>query len=208
MQETKDWTGGKTAVYKVIGASNYAVDKEREEDDYYATDPAAIDKLLGLVELRQNVWECACGGGHLSERLKDYGFCVKSTDLKDRGYGESGVDFLKVDRKPIDGYLAIVTNPPYKYATEFVYKALELLEDGDMCCMFLKLTFLEGKARRKLFEQYPPEKVLVFSERIACAKSSDFDRLKKLKANGRSAVAYAWFVWRKGYTGKPTIEWI
>ena len=41
----KDWTGNKNSIYKTLGASNYT-DKERENNDYYATDPIAIDVLL------------------------------------------------------------------------------------------------------------------------------------------------------------------
>ena len=72
--------------------------------------------------------------------------------------------------------------------------------------MFLKLTFLEGKARyRELFSKHPPKIIYVFSERVLCAKNGEFE---KMKAGGGSAVAYAWYVWEKGYQGKTTIEWI
>lgn len=49
------------------------------------------------------------------------------------------------------------------------------------------------------------DKVLVFSERVLCAKNGDFEGMKQ---GGGSAVAYAWFVWQKGYNGNTTIEWI
>ena len=71
--------------------------------------------------------------------------------------------------------------------------------------MFLKLQFLEGKARRALFEKYPPKCVYVASGRLLCAKNGDFE---KMKSGGGSAVAYAWFVWQKGYTGETVIRWI
>lgn len=200
----KDWTGNGNSIYKTIGATNHT-DKEREQDDFYATDPIAIDKLMDAVIIHDNVWECACGQGHLSERMKTYNKNVVSTDLKDRGYGTAGVDFLDMIARPVQSPCAIVTNPPYKYAKEFVEHAIKLLDNGDMCCMFLKLTFLEGKARKKLFQKYPPQKVLVFSERVLCAKNADFEGMKE---GGGSAVAYAWFVWEKGYTGKTVIEWI
>lgn len=35
----------------------------RQEDDYYATPPRAIDDLLSKISLNKNIWECACGGG-------------------------------------------------------------------------------------------------------------------------------------------------
>lgn len=96
----------------------------------------------------------------------------------------------------------ILTNPPYKYAKEFILKALELLKDGSKCYMFLKLTFLEGKARyQEIFSKYPPKRVLVFSERVKCAKNGEFKK-------EASAVAYGWFIWEKGYKGKCEVDWI
>ena len=82
---------------------------------------------------------------------------------------------------------------------------MECLADGGKCAMLLKLTFLEGQRRRKLFEAYPPKTVYVFSERLLCAKNGDFE---KMRANGGSAIAYAWFVWEKGWEGETKIKWI
>lgn len=70
---------------------------------------------------------------------------------------------------------------------------------------FLKLTFLEGKARKKLFEKYPPKVVYVSSSRLQCAKNGDFETYKK---SGGTAIAFAWFVWEKGYKGDTIIKWI
>jgi hypothetical protein len=205
--QSLDWDGNMNSIWKTIGASNHT-DNEREADDYYATDPIAIDKLLTVEEPNLFIWECACGGGHLSERLSEKGYVVYSTDIKDRGYVKQNyvTDFLKGTTKPFATKFDILTNPPYKYAKEFVLKALELLRDGCKCYMFLKLTFLEGQARyRELFSQYPPKKVYVFSERVMCAKNAEF---QKMKNGGGSAVAYGWYVWEKGYKGSTTIEWI
>lgn len=55
-----------------------------------------------------------------------------------------------------DDEFDIITNPPYKFAREFVEKALEVVADGQKVAMFLKLTFLEGQARRELFRRCPP----------------------------------------------------
>ena len=66
--------------------------------------------------------------------------------------------FLAIDNLEWDGN--IVTNPPYKYAQEFVEKALSIIPEGKKVAMFLKLTFLEGKARRALFRSTPPHSCL------------------------------------------------
>lgn len=51
----------KSAMWKIIGASNHT-DEERQTDDYYATDPIAVDKLLAVEQPNHRIWECACGG--------------------------------------------------------------------------------------------------------------------------------------------------
>lgn len=189
----KDWTGNKSSVYKIIASSNHS-ESEREENDYYATDPKCLEMLLKYETFIPYVWECAVGGGHLAEVLKNKGYDVLCSDIVDRGYPNTDiVDFLKVKKEDIktDFSRDIITNPPYKYAKEFVEHALNISMGGTKIAMFLKLTFLEGPARRKLFEKYPPEKIYVFSQRVLCAKNGDFDNTKS------SAVAYAWFIWQK-----------
>lgn len=196
----KDWTGNSNSIYKTLGASNHT-DKERENDDYYATEPKATELLLSLEKFSPNIWECACGGGHMAKVLKENGYEVKATDLIYRGYGEGNIDFLKCIA-PFEG--DIITNPPYKYATEFIYKALELIPAGNKVAMFLKIQFLEGKKRKKLFEKYPPKTIYVSSSRLLCAKNALFE---EMIAGGGSAVAYAWYIWEKGYNGDTIIKW-
>lgn len=86
-------------------------------------------------------------------------------------------------------------------AERFIRKALDTVTDGRKVCMFLKLTFLESKSRKQLFEQYPPKTIWVSSSRISCAKNGDFDKYPS------SAVAYAWYIWEKGYTGETVVKW-
>ena len=202
----KDWTGDGNSIWKTLGASNHT-DEEREQDDFYATDPDAVDKLLMVESPNRRIWECAAGAGHLAKRLKAYGYDVYATDIKESDYPLGAVqDFLKAERLDfITGRYDILTNPPYKYAKEFVRKSLELVPDGCKCYMFLKLQFLEGVARyNEIFQNIPPQSVYVFKKRVLCAKNGEFERMRK----AGSAVAYAWFVWEKGYNGKTVLGWI
>ena len=185
-------------IYTTLGASNHT-SKERQLEDYYAT-PGYITKLLCKEEQFSGViWEPACGGGHMAEALKECGYEVISSDLYDRGYGESNIDFLQ---QSIMRGQHIITNPPYIYAQQFVEKSLSLLPNGGKAAFFLKLTFLEGQKRREFFKKYPPKTIYVSSSRVMCVKDGDFS------IKGSSAIAYAWFVWEKGFTGAPIIKWI
>lgn len=194
---------GNNKVFTTIGVSRVE-GHQREENDFYATDPIAIDKLLTVEKPYSIIWECACGMGHLSKRLAENGYLVLSTDLFNRGYEgqQKQIDFLKAEKPSFE--CDILTNPPYKYATEFFLKALNLIEKGRKVYMFLKLTFLEGKTRYKeIFSKTPPKNVYVFSERINCARGGG-----ELSKYSHSAICYAWFVWEKGYEGKTEVSWI
>ena len=149
----KNWTGTSRSVFVCNGATGHGL-SEREKNDFYATDPIAIKLLLEKETFNKDIWECACGAGHLSEPLKENGYNVLSTDLIDRGYGDGCIDFLKYDGKWNGD---IITNPPYKYAKEFVQKALDIIPTGNKVAMFLKLTFLESYGRKELFDNDPPK---------------------------------------------------
>lgn len=194
----KDWTGTPKAMFKVLGASNHC-EHERQEDDFYATEPRAVELLCDLERFDPNIWEPCCGQGHISEVLKHRGYNVRSSDLIGRGYGEGGVDFLSESITSFDG--SIVTNPPYKFAQQITEKALAIVPAGRKVAMFLKLLFLEGKGRRKLFAECPPVRIWVSSSRLKCAMNGRFDEM------GGSAVAYAWYIWEKGYKGDTVVKW-
>ena len=195
--KSKDWVGNGNSIYKTLGASNHT-DEDRQEDDYYATHPSAAKMLLDLERFSNNIWECSCGQGHLSKVFQEAGYNVKSTDLVDRGFGEAGIDFLNAEGE-WDG--DIITNPPYKFALEFIEKALSIVTNGNKVGMFLKLQFLEGKGRKNFFIENPPKTVYVSSSRIVCAKNGEFDLVSG------SAVAYAWYIWEKGYKGTTELKW-
>lgn len=196
---SKDWTGNEKTAFVQLGANTYSKE-ERQVNDFYATDPKAVEKLLEVETFNKNIWESACGEGNISEVLKQNNYNVYSTDLIDRGYQDELVDFLCTDKK-FNG--DIITNPPYKYTTEFVLKSLESIPFDNKVAMLLKLTHLEGKERyKKIYSIYPPKTIYVFSGRTRCAKNNDFNTYKS------SAVAYAWFVWKKGFIGCSELKWI
>ena len=201
MTTNQDWTGDSQSIYRILGASNHST-KDRQQHDYYATEPKAVELLLAEETFAPTIWECACGEGHLSKVLEKAGYSVISTDFVYRGFGYPlSVDFLS---DKAEGCFSgdIITNPPYKFALEFVEQALKVVMPHSKVAMFLKLTFLEGQRRKDFFKANPPKTIYVSSSRLICAKNGDFNKYDS------SAVAYAWFVWEKGYSGDPVIKWI
>ena len=173
-----DWTGNGNSIFKTLGASNHTAE-ERQREDYYATDPIAAELLCNVEQFSPVIWECACGEGHLAKVFEKKGYKVRSSDLIDRGYGEV-FDFLSLENQQWDG--DIITNPPYKYALEFIYKALQIIPAGRKVAMFLKVQFLEGKERRQLFNNCPPPYRLCV---ILANSLREEWRLRQIQGNGR-----------------------
>lgn len=197
----KDWTGNNIACYANLGASNHSMG-DREERDFYATAPLAVRGLMELEKFDKNIWEPACGLNHITNILIENGYNVRFSDIVDRSAEQNIEIYDFLSNKDIwEG--DIITNPPYKYASEFVEKALETVTEGHKVAMFLKLSFLETKKRYELFQKYPIKKIYVASNRLGCAKNGEFDG----KDNIASAVCYCWFIWEKGYRGETTIDW-
>ena len=194
----------------IMGARNGAKTK-RDDNDFYATNPEAIKLFLERIskdkdfKLHSNIWECACGQGHISETLKKYNYNVNSTDLINRGYGTPYTDFLKIEKSmlaPFEKSCDILTNPPFKHALNFIYKSIELLSEGYYSCFFLKLNFLESKNRKILFENYPPKFIYIYSSRQQCALNANFEEY-----NARTHP-YCWIIWQKGFKDETITRWI
>ena len=126
--------------FTTLGASAHA-DGEREENDFYATDPKALEVFLEQTGIElENVWECACGEGHLAKVLEAKGLLGKASDLIDRGYGETGVNFYWLSEFWQGD---ILTNPPYGDAMKFCQHALDCVDDGRKVVMLMRIQFLE-----------------------------------------------------------------
>ena len=181
--------------------SGTSTTRDRVENDYYATPQESTFKLLEVEDFKGNILEPCCGEGHISEVLKQEGYKVFSNDLIDRGYGESFKDFLNDNFETYDN---IITNPPFKYAKEFIEKSLEITTGK--VAMFCKIQLLEGVSRKEMFESTPLKTVYVFTKRQNPLRNGS-----PVDENGKkwaSTMCFAWFVWEHGYEGKPNIEWL
>lgn len=141
-----------------MGARNGAK-QERDKLDFYATHPQAVRLFLNSaindgLKLNSTIWECACGNGHISEVLKEYGFNVVNSDIIKRAYNCAELDFLNAtidDRVRLcPNGCDIMTNPPFKNAVDFVRKGLELLRGGGFLDFVFKISLFRGGGTSKI----------------------------------------------------------
>lgn len=185
--------------------------EQRGDRDFYATDPKATAHLFGVlkrvgIKLPYLVIEPSVGMGHIAKILQYMGHAVYCYDIVDRGFPGTYVCDWKQVVRPTAEPLGIVMNPPYSEALEHMTHALDMLHDGEICCALLRLQFLETIKRKVFFEKYPPRYVAVFSFRIKCNKNNDDSFMGGKESH--SAIAFAWYIWQKGYTGNPELLWI
>jgi hypothetical protein len=172
----------------------------RETHDFYPTWPAATRALLAVERFEGAIWEPACGDGAISRELLAAGYAVTSTDLIDRGYGEGGRDFL-MEWAPIAPN--IITNPPFRWAVEFVDRALQLTTGK--VALFLRLAFLEGIGRGAWFPTTPLARVHVMSRRVPIQRGR---LMQSNSGEGAGVIAFAWFVWDHGHRGAPALGFL
>ena len=177
--------------------SGVAVDHEnREKDDFYPTQPEAVEALLAVERFDGGIWEPACGDGAISRVLQAAGHEVVSSDLVDRGFGEPRIDFLMEYKSRAPN---IVTNPPFKMVAPFIRQALHL--STGKVAFLLRLACLEGTERRVIYDNSPIARVHVFSKRLTMSRGG-------IATESSGMLAFAWFVWDHAHTGKPTLGWI
>jgi hypothetical protein len=167
--------------------------------DLYNTPPVAVEALLRVEKLPRGLWEPAAGRGPIVNVLRAAGHKVLASDIFD--YGDpthfAGYDFLAETELP-DGVEGIVTNPPFKWAEEFVAHALNLCP---LVIMLLRLAFLESERRRRILEGRGLARVHVFRKRLPMMHRDDWTGRK-----ANSGMAFAWFVWDRNYNGPTVID--
>lgn len=127
----------------------------RAESDLYPTPEAAFRPLLPYIKQTGETcfWEPACGDQRLIRWMNQAGLQAGGADIATTGY-----DFLKDKNR----WPAIVTNPPFSLALEFVQHAIA---HADHVFMLLRLGFLASEERRRFWAAHPPTAMFILCNR-------------------------------------------
>lgn len=130
--------------------------QERDPNDNYNTPPDLTRALLRAWSPGGKVvWEPACGTGMMAEELIRAGYEVISSDLIDHGYGTPSIDFLRTTRRAAD---ALITNPPFALASQFIEHAFAL-GIHDMALVF-NATFWHPESHQAIWNKHTPAMVM------------------------------------------------
>jgi hypothetical protein len=167
---------------------------KRKKSDFYETPYSITRQFLDEESITGNILEPSCGNGAIVKVLKENGLNVIGKDIS------QGQNFLEETEK----YDAIVTNPPFSLAYEFIQKAKTIT---DYFAFLLPLSYLHGKKRFDNIysdREYPLTRVYVFTRYPMLG-----DKLRDDGKYKTGMMVYAWFVWDKKSTNiNPIIKWI
>jgi hypothetical protein len=183
-------------------------DDSRHENDFYPTPPLATYILHKYTDIPNTVVEPCAGRGNISVELLRHGYTVHSYDL--HAYQDtfcdiiSGQDVLEL-KKPL-GAEGFITNPPYH--KNLPHKIAEKgVSEYEFTALFVRLTFLEGKKRKKLFTEYPPSDIIFLSDRIRFSRTKEEQIEKEQQLGGM--ISYMWIVWDKKASHQNTrLRWV
>lgn len=161
----------------------------RIERDLYETPEWVTEVVLPHLRTGLVIHEPAAGSGKMVRALARGGRTVTASDIA------TGVDFLRT----METHEAIVTNPPYEQAAEFIAHSLTLTKTaGGFVAMLLRTDFDHARTRETMFGKHK-----WFSKKVVLTR-----RIKWFEdSTGSPSFNHAWFIWDWKHTGAPTLAY-
>jgi hypothetical protein len=179
-----------------VTAGNHAAPKAQRGLDSYKTPRCAVEPLITVEPLPLGCWDpCGDDTDNIAIALRAHGKTVVATDI-----ARDGIDFHDRRAAP-PGMQAIVTNPPFSLAADFVRHGLLLVPK---VAILERIQFLESETRAGLFDAGKLARVFIFRNRVP--------RMHKEGWTGNRAspaMMLAWHVFLRDHDGsKPILDWI
>lgn len=180
----------------------------RKEFDFYPTPRELCSSIyrecaILLWNPYLKVLDAGAGDGVWGQEFRKFSplSIITGVELRDLnkpdGYDNwhRSTDFMSFDEGEYD---VVLGNPPYKYAEEFVWKGLELINISGYVIYLLPLSFLESKKRyNSLFMGHAPFTVLVSTRRVSFTGNKKSDN-----------TAYAVYIWSKQKRKDSILSWL
>lgn len=177
----------------------------RHPDDYYVEPAWCNDALFAAVKFEGLVVDPCCGLGRVLDAASSAGLDTFGMDIVSRGADQNHrfriADFLTDELKP-GGYPNMAFNPPYKYDEKFLGRAIN--RSQKLTAALLRAQWANAGARSRWLESLPLRYVLALAPRPSMPPGTVIEAGEN---PGGGRVDYSWFVFERGYTGKPEFGW-
>ncbi|MDP2358668.1 MAG: hypothetical protein Q8M31_21795 [Beijerinckiaceae bacterium] len=181
----------------------------RDPHDFYCEPEWTSKRLFESEKFEGNVVDPACGTGRIVRAAIDAGLDARGYDLVKRSaYCLDERDFLDWRWPNGEPVRNIVSNPPFKHCSaradfKFIRLAIERAERK--VALLLPATFDCGDKNSRFLETTPLRRKLIITPRPSMPPGAVIEAGIK---PGGGTTDFAWFVWLRGYDGKPETGWL
>jgi hypothetical protein len=180
---------------KKMGQHSDGNSPDRDEHDFYETPRSFVAAMLDHEKFHNNVWEPAAGKLAISSVLEARGYDVLSSDLVARVDGVAQADFLTANN--VTGR-DIITNPPFKFMTEFAEQCEKLA--FRKWALVMPLAGLNSSGRYKRIFSVMPLKAIYLAGRGQLISSA--------RGPIQSQFTHVWTVFDREHDGPPSFYWL
>lgn len=175
---------------------------ERHPQDWYVEPEWCSKRLFDVEKFGAHipVTDPACGLGRILKSADAAGYLIYGSDIVARSeYCEHEVNFLE----DFSVCSTVVSNPPFGIADDFAKHALEIC--ADKVALLLPTKWMNGAKRGAWLETTPLRRVWLLGPRPSMPPGPV---IEAGIAPGNGTTDFAWFVWERGYVGRPELHWL
>lgn len=181
---------------------------KEDKYDFYETPKWVTEKAIAemvkdeILNLNEVVYEPCSGAGAIVEVLERNGFKnIKASDIQTEDYikGMKGIDVYGIEENCCD---VVFTNPPYNMMTKNNMLQEFMRISKRKVILILNIFYLSSKDRKTMLENSNLRHIYIHSDRVTM-----YPYGQEKPKNGGTKM-FAWYVFDKEYTGKPTLSWI
>lgn len=184
----------------------------RHPQDWWYVEPEwTSERLFAVEKFEGGILDPACGLGRIVRSAEKSGLHAVGMDIEPRSDAVMiAIDFLSgdfpweiLDSESGGECQNIASNPPFGCADRFIEKALRITPDK--VAMLLPTRWMNGAARGAWLETTPLLRVWLLGPRPSMPPGPVIEAGEK---PGNGTIDFAWFVWQRGYAGKPHLGWL
>lgn len=167
----------------------------RRKGDFYPTPAWVTELIVPQIPAGVRVLDAGSGDGAISDVMSNHDIDVVCVEID-----EDLARLCALKHQTFTGDFlsnrwhchAIVMNPPFSLAEEFVRHSLDLVGKTGTVIALLRLGFLESKKRSSFHRQFPSDIYVL-------------DKRPSFVGGGTDQCAYCWAVWGPGRGGRWTV---
>ena len=183
----------------------------RAENDWYVEPSWCDERLFAVETFEGSIYDPACGMGRIVLAARAAGLDAHGSDIVSRSdVCEREADFLDW-RWPMGARVEnIISNPPFalcddRRARTHPFVDLALKRANRKVALLLPSNWVQGASRSRWLATTPLRRVLFLTPRPSMPPGQVIAAGGK---PGNGTTDYAWFIWLKGFDGRPELGWL